>query len=475
MAALNTRNIKPALPPQGGTPPRVFEPSNTRRTHEGAPAAQISPEMALRRSVCACLLWEDTFYESGQDVAARITELAGQVPPTVLAQLAIDARSHLNLRHVPLLLCAVLARTGAGTRLVGDTIAQTIQRADELSEFLAVYARANGVEPKALKKKLSAQVKKGLAAAFAKFDRYALAKYFSPSGEAGQPIKGRDVMFLVHPKPRDAEQAALWKQLVAGEVKSADTWEVGLSAGPAEGVSKEQHKRDVFEGQLRDGKLGYLALLRNLRNMTEAGVDPSLVSSAILARKGARRVLPFRYVAAARAAPAMVPFLDPAMRAAVAKLPVLPGRTVVLVDVSGSMDAKISAKSDLSRIDAAAALAVMIHGDVRVYTFSNHLVALNNEVPQGLFGIRQIIESQPHQGTQLGSAVASLANLEMDRLIVITDEQSRDHVPEPRAARAYMINVAAYQNGVGYGERWTHLDGFSEQVIRWIHEFEALG
>ena len=169
----------------------------------------------------------------------------------------------------------------------------------------------------------------------------------------------------------------------------------------------------------------------------------------------------------------MVPFLDPAMRAAVAELPVLPGRTVVLVDVSGSMDAKISAKSDLNRIDAAAALAVMIHGDVQVYTFSNRLVALDAET-SGLSGIRQIVESQPHQGTELGSAVGSLANLEMDRLIVITDEQSHDHVPEPRAARAYMINVAAYQNGVGYGERWTHLDGFSEQVIRWIHEFEAL-
>ncbi len=284
MASLNTR--KPALPPQGGSPPRLFEPSNTLRTHEGAPAARISPELALRRSVCSCLLWEDSFYESGQDIAARITELAGQVTPSVLADLAVDARSHFNLRHVPLLLCAVLARTGAGTRLVGDTLARTIQRADELSEFLAVYAKVNGVEPKALKKKLSAQVKKGLATAFGKFDHYQLAKYFSPSGEAGQPIKARDVMFLVHPKPRDAAQAELWKQLVAGKVKSADTWEVGLSAGPAEGVTKEQHKKDVFEGQLREGKLGYLALLRNLRNMTEAKVDTGLITDAIIARRG---------------------------------------------------------------------------------------------------------------------------------------------------------------------------------------------
>lgn len=466
MASLNTRPRKPQLPPQGG-----IQPSNTQRTHEGAPAAHISPEQALRRSVCSCLLWENEFYESGQEIGARIAGLAAQVAPKTLADLAYDARSHFHLRHVPLLLCAVLARSGAGSRLVGDTIAATIQRPDELSEFLAVYARINGVAPNAVKKKLSAQVKKGLSAAFCKFDSYQLAKYFSQAGEKGQPIRGRDVMFLAHPKARDEEQGELFRRIAAKEAIAeggADTWENRLSQG-----GKEANRREIWESLLREGKLGYLALLRNLRGMTEAQVDPALISAAIVARKGARRVLPFRYVAAARACPQMEPAIDQALCEAVAELPVLPGRTAVLVDVSGSMDAALSSKSDLRRIDAAAALASVIHGDLRLFTFSDALV----EIPprRGMAGVQAVIESQPRSGTQLGAAITALTRVEADRLVVITDEQADDYVPAPNFPRAYMINVASAQHGVGYGERWVHLDGFSEQVIRWIHEFEALG
>ena len=106
--------------------------------------------------------------------------------------------------------------------------------------------------------------------------------------------------------------------------------------------------------------------------MTEAGVDVTLVRSAILARRGAEKVLPFRYVAAARACPQMEPFLDQAMQSCIAEMSVLRGETAVLVDVSGSMDEKISGKSDLTRMDAAAALASMINGSVRIFTFSGY-------------------------------------------------------------------------------------------------------
>lgn len=468
MASLNVRR-KPILPPQGGLAPQIFEPSNTLRTHEGAPAARVSDEQALRRAVCSCLLWENEFYESGQSIADRIADLAAQVPPKIVADLAVDARTHFNLRHAPLLLCAVLARTGSGSRLVSETIAATIQRPDELSEFVAIYAKMNGVAPSAVKKKLSAQAKKGLAEAFRKFDAYQLAKYFSPSGQKDHVVRGRDVLFLAHPKPLSEEQAALWKRVAAREQivdGGADTWEVALSGGA--------DKKETFERLLRDKKLGYLALLRNLRNMTQANVDPGLIRDAIVERRGARRVLPFRYVAAARACPQMEPAIDQALSEAISDLPVLSDKTAILVDVSGSMNDRLSGKSDLTRMDAAAALASVIHGDLRVFTFSNAVV----EVPprRGMAGIDAVIRSQQHGGTYLGQAISLIsANVEADRLIVITDEQAHDHAPEPKADRAYLINVASYQNGVGYGERWTHIDGFSEHVLRFIGEFESLG
>jgi 60 kDa SS-A/Ro ribonucleoprotein len=211
--------------------------------------------------------------------------------------------------------------------------------------------------------------------------------------------------------------------------------------------------------------------------MAQVGVDTALVRDAILARKGgAERVLPFRYVAAARAVMQFEPDLDKALCAAIGEMPVMSGKTIVLVDVSGSMDAPLSSKSDMRRVDAAAALASMINGELRVFSFSNRCI----EVPprRGMAGVDAIIKSQSHGGTDLGGAVAHANMLAsrngmggVDRLIVISDEQSHTVVPDPVTKHSYMINVASNRNGVGYG-KWTHIDGFSEGVLRFIHEHE---
>lgn len=429
----------------------IFKKKAKERTHEGAPAVKtLSSEQKLRRAVLSCMLWEDEFYEDGETIAARITELASMVEPEVVAKLAIEARSEMKLRHAPLLLVTVLAKTGAKReKLVANTITEVIQRADELVELVAVYWR-DGKRP------LSAQMKKGLARAFGKFDAYQLAKYDRPG-----PVRLRDVLFLVHAKPQAAAQAETWKKLVAKELDSPDTWEVALSGGA--------DKRATFERLLKEKKLGYLAVLRNLRNMAQAGVDEALVKRAIADRMGAKRVLPFRFVAAARAAPMFDRDLDKALQVAIKEQAALDGRTIVLVDVSGSMDHPVSRRSDLTRMDAAAALASVINGDVRVFSFSDGVV----EVParKGLAGIDAIVKSQAHSGTYLGKAVEHVNKIKHDRLIVITDEQSHDAVPDPIARRAYMINVASNKNGVGYG-KWTHLDGFSEQVLRYVAVYE---
>src|SRR6201993_1411368 len=189
------------------------------RTHEAAPARHISNELQLRRSVLACLLWESQFYEDGVEIAGRIAELVPKIDAARVAALAIEARERMKLRHAPLLLVREMARHKTHRGLVAETLARVIQRADELAEFVAIYWQ-NGRAP------LSAQVKKGLAAAFTRFDEYALAKY----DRAGS-VKLRDVLFLCHAKPRDEAQAALWKRLIAGELTPPDAWEVALSSG----------------------------------------------------------------------------------------------------------------------------------------------------------------------------------------------------------------------------------------------------
>jgi 60 kDa SS-A/Ro ribonucleoprotein len=421
------------------------------RTHEGVPARHIPPEQQLRRSVLACLLWENQFYEDGVEIAGRIAELVPKVAADKVAALAIEAREQMKLRHVPLLLVREMARHKTHRAFVADTLARVIQRADELAEFVAIYWKDGRVP-------LSNQVKKGLAAAFPKFDEYQLAKY-----DRGGPIKLRDVLFMSHAKPRDEAQAAVWKKLIWGRLTVPDTWEVALSSGA--------DKREAWERLLRENKLGALALLRNLRNMRDAGVGDELVLSALRSIK-TERVLPFRFLAAARHAPQWEEALEQAMLKSLAAQEKLPGKTILLVDVSGSMTAPLSRRSEMLRTDAAYGLAVLLRevGEkVGVFSFSDRLV----EVPsRSGFALRDSIDiSQPHNGTYLGNAVEQLNEKQAyDRLIVITDEQAHDTVPNPKSA-GYVINVASFKNGVGYG-KWTHIDGWSESVIEYIRTLE---
>ena len=109
------------------------------RTHEGAPAVVISAEAQLRRAVLACMLWEDQFYEDGATIAERIAVLVPQVEAAKVGALAVEAREKMKLRHAPLLLVREMARYATHRGLVAETLARVIQRADELSEFLAIY------------------------------------------------------------------------------------------------------------------------------------------------------------------------------------------------------------------------------------------------------------------------------------------------------------------------------------------------
>ena len=105
-----------------------------------------------------------------------------------------------------------------------------------------------------------------------------------------------------------------------------------------------------------------------------------------------------------------------------------------------------------------------------VFSFSNNLTQVP---PRRGFALRDAItNSQPHGGTYLGAAVRQANTLACDRLVIITDEQSHDTVPAPTAKKAYMINVASNQHGVGYGP-WHHIDGFSEAVVQYLVMYEA--
>ena len=278
------------------------------KTAEGGKAVNIGKALQLQRLLNACLLWEDNFYSDGKSVADAMRELVRGVPAEKCAELAIKAREEQKLRHAPLLIVYEMTLASEAHRLlVGETLARVIQRPDEITEFVAIYYKLGGG-----KRPLSKQVKKGLAAAFNKFSEYQLAKY-----NRDKDVKLADVLALVHAKPKDKEQGLLFAKLANKDrlpkktkfaafpvantyralnknfvgLQTPDTWEVALSGGA--------DKKETFERLIREDKLGGLAMIRNLRNMQEAGVSDSVIKQG-LAQMNTERVLPFRFISAAK-------------------------------------------------------------------------------------------------------------------------------------------------------------------------------
>lgn len=427
------------------TKPRAY----AGKTHEGARSRREDPIAALERVLNAHMLWEDTFYIDGKtnaDVLDAAVEKAIAHDGPGTWDVIVRARTIHNIRHASLKAAVSFAKAGGpGAR---SLITAVVQRADEMAEVLAMAGA----------KKAPHAVMKGVRDAFAKFDEYQFGKY---KGEKNA-ITLRDAVFLSHPSPKDNP---LIQKIVDQTLATPETWEVGLSAGG--------DKRIVFETLLGENKLGAMALLRNLRNMRDAGVNPKLVKEALEAANW-RRVLPFRFLSAAKNAPGFEKALDVAFASAVSHSDPLPGSTAVLVDTSGSMGGIISAKSTVRLVEAGAALAAAINGDqVDLYEWADRTERVPNW--QSLSTALSIRTGKVGHGTNVGQALAyANAQGDYDRIIVVGDMQFNDRtIPALKAGqRGYTINLAPYENmGLMQG-KWMNLTGFSAATLKFIASTE---
>jgi 60 kDa SS-A/Ro ribonucleoprotein len=281
-------------------------------------------------------------------------------------------------------------------------------------------------------------------------------------------ISLKDVLFLCHAKPKNKEQAKDWKDLINGTLESPDTWETRLSAG--------EDKKESFQELLESSKMGKLAIVRNLRNMHDSGVPKALVERELM--RNGRPILPFQFLAAAKACPQWEDMVDKAMIKACEGKKKLEGISVVLVDVSGSMNNKISSKSDMTNMDAACVLAILLREiceEVEVFTFSNQLALVPSR--HGMALLDGIISSQPHSSTFLGQSLRALIShrkpgIKIERIIVITDEQTHDIPPRMGINKCYIINTATNENGIKNNGEWLTINGFSEYVVDYITEIE---
>jgi len=440
----------------------------------GMKAARQDAEALLRRATLVCLLWEDLAYQDGVSVADNIASLVPQVEARKVADLAIECRLDQKLRHVPLYLVKEMCKHDSHRALVAETLAKIIRRPDEMCEFLSLYWE-KGKSP------LASQVKKGLAIAFSRFDEYQLAKWNKDT----KTIKLRDVMRLVHPKPSNQEQAALWGRLLKDELATPDTWEVGLSAS-----TTSEAKKAVWERLIEENKLPAFALLKNLRNMESVDVKPSLIRSA-LANAKVDMILPMNYFSAVKYAPNYVREIESMMLRSCAQFPKLKGHTIIVVDISGSMHTKLSGKSEFNRMDAGISMAVLaaeMSESITVYATAGSDGTRTHKTsivkPSRGFALADEIKGMY---SKLGGGgiftrqcleyIGEIEKEQPDRIIIFSDSQDCDIIdkkPKPFGKKNYIVDISSHNRGINYNGVWTsEISGWSENFLKYIAAYEG--
>ena len=452
---------------------------NEVTNYEGEKAFTLTPQMELYAAVANAAL-TDNFYEKADGALQRILELIAQNEAQFVAKLAVYAREQMYLRSVPLVLTIELAKQHNGDGLVSALTARIVKRADEITELLAYYAQSNGRNnPKQLNK-LSKQLQKGLAEAFNRFDEYQFAKY-----NRNAAVKLKDALFLVHPKAKDAAQQTLFDKIVKDELETPYTWEVELSAlGQQKYDSielKEQIVKEKWEELIFSNKIGYMALLRNLRNIVQAYVSNEALNKVCDYLSNANAVaksrqLPFRFLSAYRELKelkngkvSMV--LDALENAVLQTASNIAGydentKVVIAADVSGSMQTPVSARSKVQRFDIGLMLAMLLQNrcaNVMTGMFGNTWKIIN--VPKNNI-LGNVMEFHRREG-EVGYATNGYLVVEdllrhkqvVDKVMMFTDCQLwnssgnsdisglwKKYKLMAPAAKLYLFDLAGYGN-----------------------------
>ena len=312
-----------------------FNFKNTNKTvnRDSFPAYKMQDKEQLVTAVLTTMFGEPKFYGStDNDIFVLATVICGK-DPAFVAKLACYARNVANMRSVSHVLACIIAHEAHEyTRAV---IRNIIVRPDDITEIMACYKQMYGKPfPNALKREIAKQIQR--------FDEYALAKYNS----RGMSMKLRDVLRITHPTPKDEKTEALFRKVLDDTLETPYTWETELS--------EKGNTKEVWDELISSGKVGYMALLRNLRNIVKCGADiaPVLKVLSDPERVKKSRQLPFRFFSAYRMleqenlmTPEIHRALENALTVSVENLDTVPGRTLIAVDVSGSMGSCISRKS----------------------------------------------------------------------------------------------------------------------------------
>lgn len=521
MAKFNIFRARPA-----GTSPVATAPAPSGRTYEGGDGYARDTKSELFLLAVSNMGGEATFYESGAQRDNRFAQLvhdAALADPEWTARLLKWLRSEANMRTASLVGAAefVLARlvassdAGVTNRAVVDSV---LQRADEPGELLAYWTGTNG-------RRVPKPIKRGIADAVKRlYDERAVLKWDSDA----RGFRMADVLNLAHPTPSADWQGSLFQYVLDrrrdNDVAVPDALRVvaarrELMAWPVEQRRALFQRPDAVDVLRRAGmtwesvagwlqgpmtrevwealapSMGYMALLRNLRNFDEAGMSDEAAAAVAtrLADPGqvARsRQFPFRFLSAYEAAPSLRwgHALDQALQASLSNLPALPGRSLILVDTSASMtNGAISARSKVTPAKAAAVFGVALGAkgeQVDVVGFADR--TFRHDVPRGASVIREVDRFLRRIG-EVGHGTDIVGSLKRsykghDRVFVISDMQTMSgHHGQgvsdvvPRHVPVYGFNLGGYQHAAyATGRANRHeFGGLSDATFKAIPLLEA--
>lgn len=382
----------------------------------GGEAYKQPPELELV-SILLTSFANDIFYKKANDTFETLKALIVNCDKEFVAKAAIYARTHFGMRSITHVAASELAKHISGEKWAKDFYTAVVYRPDDMMEILSYHTANNGKVPNS--------IKKGFAKAFDKFDKYALAKYRCE----GKGYKLIDVVNLVHPVPVEKNKEAI-NALVKGELKSFDTWETELSKTGQIATNEEEKadlKKEVWIKLIREKKLGYLALLRNLRNIIEQA--PEIIKEALeqLVNEAAIKkslVLPFRFLTAfeeiqkltdGKIVRDVLIALNKAVDIAVSNVPVFDGETLVVLDVSGSMAGKPA------QIGSLFASVLIKSNNADFITFSDNSQYRNVNPMDSTITIANSIRFASG-GTNFRS-IFQVANKKYDRVFILSDMQ----------------------------------------------------
>ncbi len=388
----------------------------------GGQAYSQSNELALVSLLLTSFV-NDQFYRNAQTTLDELRSLTTKVKDKeFIAKAAIFARDRFGMRSVTHALAGELTSQLSGAEWGKNFYDKVVVRVDDMTEIMSYYLayKTSKDSPK-----FPNALKKGFAKAFDKFDGYQLAKYKGDNKE----VKLVDLVNIVHPVPTVRNKAAL-ESLVKGELKNTQTWESMLSQAGQMAESEEdltKLKADAWQELITTRKIGYFALLRNLRNIITQ--SPSAVKSAcelLVDEKMVRnsRVLPFRFSTAyeeisklgsSKEVRDVLVAINQALDISVCNVPKFDGETLVVMDVSGSMSGKPSEIASLF----GAILAKVNNCDVM--TFSTNAQYKQYNPMDSVLTIRSSFRYSGG-GTNFRS-IFEKANKKYDRVIILSDMQ----------------------------------------------------